>query len=77
MDVNELIDVKQFFRSECQIREIVEGKLWGVNSTHNNFDFLLKSISHLTSWLVLHVCKQKVEIQNNMKLTEKLGKGDA
>ena len=56
MDVNELIDVKQFFRSECQIREIVEGKLWGVNSTHNNFDFLLKSISHLTSWLVLHVC---------------------
>lgn len=41
MDVNELIDVKQFFRSECQIREIVRRNLWGVNSTHDNFDFLL------------------------------------
>ena len=39
MDVNELIDVKQFFRSECQIREIVQGKLWGLNSTHDNTTF--------------------------------------
>ena len=39
MGVNELMDVKQFFRFEGQITEKQHKEMW-VNSTHDSFEFL-------------------------------------